>query len=323
MENTTKDPLYLNLHQSGELDKRIETGNRMLQQCNVCPRACRVDRSMEELGSCQIGSKALVASYGPHFGEESSLVGRGGSGAIFFSGCNLHCVFCQNSDISHFGDTCQYMGDVVSAKELAEIMIGLQKQGCHNINLVTPSHVIPQIISALPSAIEMGLRVPIVYNSSGYDSVHSLKLLQGIIDIYMPDCKFWNPDIVALYTEVKDYPEIMIKAVKEMFGQVGNLEIDTLGLCQRGLLVRHLVMPGLLQQTKDIVCFIASEISRETYINIMDQYRPCFRADEYDEINRVLAREEYEQAVVFAKEAGLYRLEEKNWFELVQNLYKK
>lgn len=285
----------------------------MLKNCRVCPHECGVDRASGELGLCRIGRQARVASHGPHFGEESPLVGQNGSGTIFFEGCNLLCVFCQNYDISHIDKQGDDAPGVVTEKKLASIMLNLQSQGCHNINLVTPSHIVPQFLASLPLAIEKGLQVPIVYNSSGYDSTETLKLLDGIVDIYMPDCKFWTGETSRLYTRAKDYPLVMQKALLEMHRQVGDLVIDANGLARRGLLVRHLVMPGHLDETRRVLDFLAKEISTNTYINVMDQYRPCHKAFEFEKINRPLAAEEYEEALAIAKELGLRRLDQREW----------
>jgi putative pyruvate formate lyase activating enzyme len=264
-----------------------------------------------------------VASYGPHFGEESPLVGQKGSGTIFFAGCNLGCIFCQNYDISHTSD-----GYVVSAVQLADIMLELQRMGCHNINFVTPSHVIPQILESLPYAVEKGLNVPLVYNSSGYDRVSALKLLDGIVDIYMPDFKFWDSSLSKRWCDAEDYPDRAKAALKEMHRQVGDLVIEN-GLAKRGLLVRHLVMPGCLDDTKEILRFVAQEISPNTYINIMDQYRPMgevgaihesplLEKRERDEIDmrllRMLKHEEYLKALQMAHEFGLSRIDDRRSF---------
>ncbi len=246
---------YLALHSEGRLDERIAEAQYMLSPCKVCPRRCKVDRLSDEKGICQTGTKAVVSSYSPHFGEESPLVGSGGSGTIFFTHCNLLCLFCQNYEISHLGQ-----GVETDAGQLASMMVSLQRQGCHNINFVTPSHVVPQILAALPKAIEKVLTVPLVYNSSGYDSVETLKLLEGIIDIYMPDFKFWNSQSAKRYAKAPDYPEVAQKALLEMYRQVGDLVMDEEGVAVKGLLVRHLVMPGGLEETKEILRFLVQEV---------------------------------------------------------------
>jgi len=250
-------------------------------------------------------------------------VGSSGSGAIFFEGCNLGCVFCQNADISHIDDPGDEASEAVTKEQLAAIMLDLQASDCCNINLVTPSHVVPQILEALVIAAGRGLHLPLVYNSSGYDSIKTLQLLDGIVDIYMPDCKFMSRQSAARYTGASDYPEVMQAAVLEMQRQVGELVLDKHGIAVRGLLVRHLVMPGCLQDTQEIVHFLATEVSRETYVNIMDQYYPCYRAGEFDEINRSLSRSDYKQAMKLARQTGLHRFDEKNVGRMLKLLLKK
>ncbi|GAB4339511.1 MAG: radical SAM protein [Desulfobulbaceae bacterium] len=313
MGKNEKYPSYLALHEQGVLVERARQAWRLLEKCTVCPHRCGVNRLKGELGICRIGSLARVASYGPHYGEESPLVGRNGSGTIFFEGCNLLCVFCQNFDISHIDKQGDASTSALDRGGLAGIMLELQARGCHNINLVTPSHVVPQFLAALPIAVEGGLRIPIVYNSSGYDAVETLRLLEGVVDIYMPDCKFWSEETARRYTRAKNYPGIMRDALREMHRQVGDLVIGEDGIARRGLLVRHLVMPGHLDETKKILCFLAGEISRDTYVNVMDQYRPCHRAGEFETISRPLAAEEYRRAVAMAEECGLHRLDQRDW----------
>ena len=264
----------------------------MLKECRLCPRQCAVDRLNNEKGFCKTGRMARVASYNAHFGEEAPLVGRAGSGTIFFSSCNLLCSFCQNYDISHLGE-----GMEMKPEELAAIMIQLQSRGCHNINLVTPTHVVPQIMEALLIAVENGLAIPIVYNSGGYDRVETLKLLRGIIDIYMPDFKFWNNLWADRYCSAPDYKDIAVSALKEMHSQVGDLKIDSSGLAFRGLLVRHLVMPAGISGTKEVMEFLSKEISPYTYVNVMDQYRPCGTAYQDNNINRGISSKEYSDAL--------------------------
>jgi putative pyruvate formate lyase activating enzyme len=281
----------------------------------MCPRQCKVDRLSEEKGVCRTGSKAVVSSYSPHFGEESPLVGSGGSGTIFITNCNLLCIFCQNFDISHLGQ-----GIETSDGQLAAMMVSLQRQGCHNINFVTPSHVVAQILAALPKAIDKGLAVPLVYNSSGYDSVETLKLLDGVFDIYMPDFKFWHEESAKRYTKAPDYPERAKAAVKEMHCQVGDLELDEGGVAVKGLLVRHLVMPAGIKETREILRFLANEISKDTYVNVMDQYRPCGRATKFPPIDRRLTHEEFQKAMDAAREVGLIRLDERDWVRILRKL---
>lgn len=295
-------PSYLNLSKN-KWQKRIEKALALLQKCEVCPRKCGSNRLKDERGFCRVGRYAIVASWHPHFGEEAPLVGRGGSGTIFFAHCNLSCVYCQNFDISQIG-----FGKEMDKEDLARIMVDLQEKGCYNINFVTPSHVVPQILESLPLAIKQGLRVPLIYNTSSYDRVKTLKLLRGIIDIYMPDVKYAAKVVARRYSLVEDYPKIMKKAVKEMWKQVGDLEIDEQGIARRGLLVRHLVLPENLAGTRKIMEFLVKEISPNTFLNIMDQYQPYFKTEQYPEINRSLRQKEYEEAVKMAKEVGLKRL---------------
>ena len=320
MPKKRKEPRYLPLHRSGELVKRITNAQALLRPCRVCPHRCGVDRLAGELGLCRIGARARVASYGPHFGEETPLVGAHGSGTIFFEGCNLLCVFCQNYDISHIDKQGDQAAEAMTDQLLAAVMIELQDAGCHNINLVTPSHVVPQILAALPLAIEQGLHLPLVYNCGGYDTVEALALLDGVVDIYMPDCKFFAAEAAATYTRARDYPQIVQEALREMHRQVGELKVDERGLAVSGLLVRHLVMPGSLADTKAVLRFLAEEISRDTYVNIMDQYRPCGQASKYKELSRALLPDEYEQAMEMARELGLHRLDQRDWPRLLRRL---
>ncbi len=299
-----REASYRELLKTGELERRAKRALELLEECRLCPRECKVNRLKDERGACRTGRKAVVSSYGPHFGEEAPLVGFNGSGTIFFTWCNSRCVFCQNYEISQLGE-----GEPVSPEALAEMMLALQRMGCHNINFVTPTHVVPQILEALIIAAEKGLNVPLVYNTGGYDSVETLKLLEGIFDIYMPDMKYSDPEIAEKYSGLKNYPEINKAAVKEMHRQVGDLLLDECGIATRGLLVRHLVLPNGLAGTEEIVRFIAREISPNTYVNIMDQYRPCYRAYEYPELSRRITAQEYLAAVRAAEEAGLRRLD--------------
>jgi putative pyruvate formate lyase activating enzyme len=263
-----------------------------------------VNRLKGERGVCRTGSAAIVSSFNPHFGEEDCLVGTGGSGTIFFTNCNLLCVFCQNYDISHISN-----GYEVDTKTLANIMIELQGRGVHNINLVTPSHVVPQILEALPLAIDRGLDIPLVYNSSGYDNVETLKLLDGIVDIYMPDLKFSDSEVARVYCNAPDYPTVAKAAIKEMHRQVGDLILDGQGIAKRGLLVRHLVMPNNKAGTKDLMRFLALEVSTNTYVNIMAQYRPCGDAQKFKEINRAITENEYKMAINEALAQGITRFD--------------
>nr|WP_235619457.1 radical SAM protein [Methanothrix thermoacetophila] len=283
-----------------ELQSRAEEAIRRLEHCEICPRRCGVNRIEGELGFCRTGRLAKVSSAGPHYGEEPPLVGYHGSGTIFFAGCNLACVFCQNYEISQLD-----MGVEVTAERLAGIMMHLQLTGCHNINLVTPTHVVPQILEALVIASEMGLSIPLVYNSGGYDSVDTLRLLDGIVDIYMPDAKYGSDEMAMRYSNAPGYVGVMKAAIKEMHRQVGDLVIEN-GIAVRGLLVRHLVLPDNLAGTDEVVRFI-SELSKNTYINIMDQYRPEYRADRYRELSRRITLSEYREALRLARAAGLSR----------------
>lgn len=300
-------PSYIDAYRTDKLSKSIEAALKIIENCCLCPRDCGVNRIEDEKGFCRTGRLAMVSSYNPHFGEEDPLVGKYGSGTIFMTNCNLLCVFCQNWEISHLGE-----GTQVSSKTLASMMLQLQKQGCHNINFVTPTHVVPQILEALPHAIEGGLRVPLVYNTGGYDSVDTLKLLEGIFDIYMPDFKFWDPEMARKYLKAHDYPERAKEALKEMHRQVGDLVSDENGVALRGIILRHLVMPNRVAGTREIMRFVAKEISPNTYVNIMDQYRPCGNAYKYPLINRRVTQEEYEEALKAAREEGINRLDKRD-----------
>ena len=256
----------------------------------------------DEFGECQTGENAWVSSFNAHYGEESPLVGVSGSGTIFFTHCSLKCNFCQNFDISQQGK-----GDEVSTAQLATTMLILQNSGCHNINLVTPTHVIPQILSALYMAIDGGLSIPLVYNSSGYEHVESLRLLDGVIDIYMPDFKFWDPAVAELTCNAPDYPEAARQALREMHRQVGALQVDNRGLAQRGLIIRHLVLPEGMAGTREIMSFIVNELSDNSYVNLMDQYRPCGQVGQIAGLNRSLSRDQFAKALAEAKAAGIKR----------------
>lgn len=299
------EPSYLAAWKDGTLEKRIKQGLAALTHCSLCPRRCKVDRTQNETGYCQTGRQAKVASFNAHFGEEAPLVGKNGSGTIFFSHCNLLCNFCQNFEISHHGE-----GRRVTDDELAQIMLQLQNTGCHNINLVTPSHVVPQILSAVGIAAEKGLRLPLIFNTGGYDNVATLKLLEGIVDIFMPDFKFWAPSVARMACSAEDYPKVARKALVEMHRQVGDLCIDDIsGLAYKGLLVRHLVLPAELAGTAQVMHFIARTLSRNTYVNIMDQYRPCGRAATVPSLATPLSTDAYTRAVAEARAAGITRLD--------------
>jgi putative pyruvate formate lyase activating enzyme len=295
---------YLKLYEEGFLRERIEKALAILNECHLCPRNCRVNRLQGDKGFCETGRRARVASYNAHFGEESPLVGSHGSGTIFISSCNLLCNFCQNYEISH-----EKEGIEVDPEQMARMMNRLQQMGCHNINIVTPSHVVPQLLDALPEAIEKGLKIPLVYNSSGYDSVETIRLLEGIFDIYMPDFKFWDGVFSERYCRAPDYREVAIEAVREMHRQTGDLVLDDRGVAVRGLIVRHLVMPNNVAGTGGIVRFLAEEISPNTYVNVMDQYRPCGAAQMDSLIGRRLSSQEFREAIETARNAGLKRLD--------------
>jgi putative pyruvate formate lyase activating enzyme len=297
------EPGYLALYRTGELWRRIAALEQLLHACTLCPRDCRVNRLSGELGRCQAGDRLVIAAAFPHFGEEPPLVGQGGSGAIFISWCNLLCQFCQSWEVNHRGE-----GVAVSPRELAELMRELQAQGCHNINFVTPTHYAPQLMAALPWAIERGFRLPLVYNCGGYEALEVIQLLDGIVDIYLPDIKFLDAEASARYLDgAEDYPEVVRRVLKEMHRQVGDLVVDAHGIAQRGLIVRHLVMPGMTQDSEAILRFIAEELSPQTYVNIMDQYRPCFQAWRFPAIARRTTREEHRTVVEIARRLGLHR----------------
>ncbi len=300
------EPAYLARYRTGELKKRTEEAVAGLTCCTNCPRACAADRAAGETGTCQIGRYARVSSYFPHFGEENCLRGCQGSGTIFFAQCNLRCVFCQNYDISQSGEFPE-----TSAARLAEIMLDLQERGCHNINLVTPTHVVPQVLEALLLAVQEGLRLPLVYNTSGYDSLKTLRSLEGIVDIYMPDFKIWDEDNAEKYLLARDYPEVARAALREMHRQVGDLKFDEHGLARRGVLVRHLVLPRHLAGTGSIAAYLARELSVDTYLNLMGQYRPAGKvnAGTFAEIDRCITRQEYDAAARAARAEGLYRFD--------------
>lgn len=297
-------PGYLELYHTKELFKRIEILNQALLSCQLCPRRCKVNRLKDEKGICKTGILACVSSFGPHFGEESPLVGTGGSGTIFFTHCNLGCIFCQNYDISHLGE-----GYPVEDEELAEIMLRLKRMGCHNINFVTPTHVVAQILRALPMAIEKGLDLPLVYNTGGYDLVSTLNFLDGVFDVYMPDFKYSDPEVAKKLSDAPDYPEVTKLALREMHRQTGDLITDKKGIAQRGLIIRHLVLPENLAGTEEVMKFISSEISKDSYVNVMDQYHPAYRATEFPALDRRITSQEYNEALNTAKKYGLHRLD--------------
>jgi putative pyruvate formate lyase activating enzyme len=296
---------YLAVYEKGLFPEIVRRAVGLLEKCTVCPRKCGVDRTRGEKGFCRASDVIKVSSYGPHFGEERPLVGLNGSGTIFMTWCNLGCIFCQNYSISRLGE-----GSRISFDDLSRIMVQLQRRGCHNINFVSPSHFVPQILQALPGAIQSGLSVPLVYNTGGYDSVETLKLLDGVFDIYMPDLKYTSHAAAETYSGAPDYPEIVTAALKEMHRQTGDLEMDEDGIALRGLLVRHLVLPGGLAGTREAMRFLARNISGNTYVNIMDQYHPCGDLiPPGSPLTRRITRDEYREAVNTAKEEGITRID--------------
>ena len=295
-------PSYIALTQQGDLKRRVQDLWDILKDCRLCPRECRANRLEGEVGYCKADSGLIVSSAFPHFGEESPLVGYHGSGTIFLTHCNLRCIFCQNFDISHLG-----RGERITSSDMARMMIRLQELGCHNINFVTPTHYVPQIVASLPEAVEHGLRIPLVYNCSGYESLEVIQLLEGIVDIYMPDAKFMDEKYSKEYCNAPDYPGVLQEVLKEMHRQVGDLKTDSHGIAEKGLLIRHLVMPGGVASSEAVLRFIAEDISVHTYVNIMDQYRPEYHACEHVPINRRITHKEYREATQLAKRFQLHR----------------
>ncbi len=306
MKRPAFEPEYVKLWRSGELERRVGIALEKLNDCTLCPRTCHVNRMENQTRTCRTGRYAMVSSSFAHFGEEDCLRGSRGSGTIFFSWCNLRCVFCQNYEISWGGQ-----GREVSAQDLADMMLELQLQGCHNVNLVTPEHVVPQVLEALLAAAQRGLRLPIVYNTSAYDSLDSLALMDGVVDIYMPDFKFWDPDQAHLYAKARDYPEVARRSIREMHRQVGPLIKDRQGIARRGVLLRHLIMPNGVAGTAQIMQWLAAEISPDTYVNLMTQYRPAGRVtgNDYQQICRRISYQELEEALQAFSAAGLHRLD--------------
>lgn len=296
------EPVYRSRISLRELRHRAEQLIDLLKECVVCPRECRARRTEGRHGVCRSTDEIIIASSGPHYGEEPPLVGFRGSGTVFFSSCTLKCLYCQNYDISH-----ERYGKKISTRQLAEIMLSLEQSGCHNINLVTPTHVTSQIVGALVIAVEKGLSVPIVYNCGGYESVRTLRLLDDIIDIYMPDIKYSNDEYSRKYSGVKNYWEIVRLAITEMQRQVGDLSFDDYGIATRGLLIRHLVLPNQIAGSKAVLEFIARDVSHDAYVNIMDQYRPMYRAHRYPELSRPTTSKEYREVVEYACRVGLHR----------------
>lgn len=297
-------PAYLKTHRAGLLEDKIAKAQRLLESCSVCPRDCKVNRKKGEKGFCRAGFLPKVSSSSPHFGEEQPLVGIHGSGTIFLTHCNLGCLFCQNYSISHLDE-----GKEISIEQLSRMMVTMQSLNCHNINFVSPTHYVPQILAALPYAIALGLSVPLVYNTGGYDSVETLELLDGIFDIYMPDFKYSTEEIAEEYSQARDYPRVAKQAIKEMFRQVGDLVLDDRGIALRGLLIRHLVLPSGLAGTQNVMQFLSQDISKNTYVNIMAQYYPCGDIPPGSPLSRRISKLEYLQAVEIAKKEGITRLD--------------
>lgn len=299
-------PAYLPTYEAGWLREKVEEALDALRLCTLCPRNCRVNRLENRFAVCKVGRSARVSAFFAHFGEEDVLRGWRGSGTIFMSFCNLRCQFCQNWETSQFGE-----GEEVGPRELARMMLDLQARGCHNINFVTPEHVVPQILEALLYATEGGLRLPLVYNTSAYDSPHSIRLMGGVVDIYMPDFKLWDRKRSRRYLLAPDYPEAARQAIRAMHEQVGELKVNEDSLAVRGLLLRHLVMPGMLEDTREILRYAAG-LSRDTCVNVMDQYYPAWKAKtspNYQELNRRIFPRELEEAYACAREAGLWRFD--------------
>ena len=300
-------PAYRNLLENGILKQRVEQAYAHLSICDVCAWECPVDRRAGRMGVCRTGELAKVSSYGPHFGEEAPLTGIRGSGTIFFTRCNLRCQYCQNHNISQTD-----RGELVEPKTIAAMMLELQSRGCHNINFVSPSHVVPQILAAVWIAAQEGLQIPLVFNSGGYDSMVMLELLDGVIDIYMPDMKYGDAELAKRYSRIRNYPKVNQQVVKEMHRQVGNLSINEHGIAKRGLLVRHLVLPNNLAGTEEIISYLSNQVSTRTYLNIMSQYRPAYKSHLYPALNRRVTNQEYEDVVHFALKAGMSNLDQKD-----------
>ena len=300
-------PAYLQLEEEGRFEERIDQAYAILERCRLCPRRCGVNRLVGETGLCRTAERAVVFSAQPHFGEELPLVGDRGSGTIFFSNCNLRCVFCQNWPIAHEG-----RGQPLEVEALADVMLQLQRIGCHNVNLVTPTHVMPQILQATRLAAQNGLRIPLCYNTGGYDALEAIELLDGVVDIYLPDLKFMDADQAERYMGARDYPETAQAAIEEMHRQVGEMVTNLGGIAQRGVMIRHLVMPNHVANTRAFVQWVAETLTTSTYVNIMSQYRVEHRAFEHPDIARAITTEEYLEAMDWADEAGLTNLDERS-----------
>ena len=301
---SNRKPAYKRLLEQGELETRVQLAAQHLEKCDVCPLECHVNRLEGDLGVCKTGARAQVSSYFAHHGEEHPISGKRGSGTIFFACCNLRCVYCQNADISQLS-----FGREVTAESLARMMIYLDSRGCHNINFVSPSHNVPQILAGVQLAVQMGLAIPLLYNTGGYDSLEMLSLLDGVVDIYMPDMKYGDESTAWKYSLVKNYPEVNQRAVLEMQRQVGDLKMDERGIAYRGLLIRHLVLPNHLAVSEKILKFLAEKVSKNVYLNIMAQYHPAHRACDFPELNRRIHPEEYQEVLQLAKDLGLSRLD--------------
>jgi len=298
-------PSFLELLKSGELANRVKKLMAYYESCHLCPRDCRVNRLKGETGVCRATARVKISSAFPHFGEERPLVGKGGSGTIFFSNCSLRCIFCQNYTVSIEGE-----GVEIADEQLAETMLKVQSFGCHNINLVTPTHYVPNIVRAVHIASQRGLRIPLVYNTSGYEKLDVLELLDGIVDIYLPDLKYMRPEFAAKYSSgAYNYPYYAKIAIKEMHRQVGELSLDSQGIARRGVILRHLILPQRISSPEEFVQFVAKELSPGTYVNLMGQYRPEYKASEFPELNRRITRREYQEALAWARQAGLTRLD--------------
>jgi putative pyruvate formate lyase activating enzyme len=298
-------PAYEKLEREGKLGKRIEQAYALFEKCQLCPRMCGVNRRKGEKGFCRAPLKPVVFSHHPHFGEEMSVVGQNGSGTIFFSNCNLQCIFCQNWPIAHEG-----RGKEIRDEDLADMMLHLQKIGCHNVNLVTPTHVMPNILNATRIAFIKGLRIPLFYNTSGYERIEILKILDGIVDIYKPDVKYMDSDKAGKYSAgASDYPEVVKKAVFEMNRQVGVHQMDQQGIALRGVMIRHLVMPNRVAGTEKFVRWVAEALPKNTYVNIMAQYRVEYKAYEHPEIARGITAQEFMEAMDWAQKYGLTNLD--------------
>ncbi len=295
-------PSYLKELSLLELKERAEKLYELFYECRICPNECLAKRSDGELGDCHSTDEVVLSSIGPHFGEEPPLVGIHGSGTIFFTSCNLSCQFCQNYDISQLR-----RGQAATINELANAMLHLQNIGCHNINFVTPTHFSPQIVKSLILAVDGGLKLPLVYNCGGYESVETLKLLENIIDIYMPDIKYSDDFNAEKYSKIKNYWDVVQKALKEMHKQVGDLQTNYMGIGEKGLIIRHLVLPNKIAGSINVLDFIKSELSVNSYVNIMEQFRPAYKAAEYEELNRSITIEEFDEVLLYAKEIGLKR----------------